>query len=216
VRPISVVKTLAASSSNNICLSQTLLSAGDLVLNGAAVSGGVATLDTQRQVRITSVSSDESGKTFTIYGTDDSGVAISESVAGPTAGGTRDTTLNFRTVTRIAVSAALAANVTVGTNGVGASMPVPIDQYISPTDVSLATVVSGTVNYTVQYTYDNIWTPGSPPSVWRDITALAAQTTNKDAIITGPVRAVRTLINSSTPPGAVTLQVMQAGGHGVS
>ena len=66
MQPISVtVGPLDAADDNGIAQSQTTAGAADLTLNGALVSGGVATFDSPRQVIITSGGND-TGVTFTI------------------------------------------------------------------------------------------------------------------------------------------------------
>ena len=65
MQPISVtVGPLDAADDNGIAQSQTTAGAADLTLNGALVSGGVATFDSPRQVIITSAGND-TGVTFT-------------------------------------------------------------------------------------------------------------------------------------------------------
>lgn len=214
MRPVTVTKTLAASSVNKICLSQTPGSATDMTLNGAAVSGGVATLDTQRQVLLTPAGA--TGCTFTVYGTNDNGDAISEAVASPT--GATATTLSFKTVTRIATSAASSSALTVGTNGVGATMPIVVDQYTNSADMSLFVAVTGTINYTVQFTGDNVfdpaWVAAAQPN-WQDHSALASKTANANSNIAYPPSAVRLVINSFTGTASATLVVRESGIGGV-
>src|ERR1700752_2049789 len=153
MRPIFVSRTLAASSSNNICLSQTPGGAGALTLNGSTVSGGVAILDAQRVVGITSAGND-TARTFVITGQDEQGNVISESLAGA-SGATASSILNYKKVTSITIDGAAAGAITVGTTGVGSSVAVPLDQYISPFNPTLAVEVTGTLNYDVQYTEDD-------------------------------------------------------------
>jgi len=148
----ATVGPLAAAAANNVGLSQTPLAAGDLTLNGVLVVGGVATLDQPRRIIITSAGND-SAVTFTAYGTDWSGQALQASVAGANVGAA-DFGVSFKTVTRIAVSAATAAAVTVGTNGVADSRPIFLDAFgFAPT--SLQVTVTGTANYTVRQSMDN-------------------------------------------------------------
>ena len=96
---ITVSKVLAtAADADGISLSQTPLAAGNLTITGALASGGVATMDTQRRVLITAAGNEVS-KTFTIYGTNKDGFAISESLTGPNAT-TTQSLLDYLTVTR--------------------------------------------------------------------------------------------------------------------
>lgn len=99
-----------------VCLSQSRGSAGALTLNGTLVSGGIATFNVARPV-VLAFASDESLRTFTVFGTSSTGSSISQSVAGDIAGSIGTTTLNFKTVTSVTVDMATAGNITVGANG---------------------------------------------------------------------------------------------------
>lgn len=164
MQPISVtVGPLAAASANNIALSQTTAGAANLTLNGSTVTGGVAVLDEPRQVLITNVGND-SGITFTVYGTWIGGQTISETVQG-TSGSTVATTLDFATVTRVAASGATSVSgVTVGTNAVAGSRWVRLDSW-ADAQTSIQCNVSGTVNYTVQVTMDDPNSPTNPIAI---------------------------------------------------
>jgi hypothetical protein len=164
MQPITVtVGPLAAASANNIALSQTTAGAADLTLNGSLVTSGVATLDEPRQVLITNVGND-SALTFTVYGTWIGGQTISETVQG-TSGSSVATTLDFATVTRVAVSGATSVSgVTVGTNGVAGSRWVRLDSW-ADSNTAIQCNVSGTANYTVQVTMDDPNSPTNPVAV---------------------------------------------------
>src|SRR6185437_8220952 len=156
--PIRLSKSLTAASANAIALSQSLASAGNLTLNGASASGGVATLDTQRRVLVTSAGND-SGITFTVTGASESGTPISQTLTGANAG-TAVTTLDFLTVTQVSVSGATASTVTVGTNTVG-STPWKMQAWeLASQNLQFSTTVSGTINYSIEVTPDDFYTPG--------------------------------------------------------
>lgn len=208
--PTSVTKTLIAGDDDNISLSQTPLAGGNLTINGIAASGGVATLDTQRQVLLTFASS-EAARTFGLYGTNDDGNTISEVIAG--AASTAVSALNYKTVTRITIDAASAGAIKVGTNGVGSTQWQAADPWVAPFNISIGVSVVATVNFTIQYTYDRdpfgIASPVvTPPVVW-PLTALAAKAAATDSNITFPITAWRLTINSGT--GSATAQAVQAG-----
>lgn len=207
MRPVTQTRTLAAAAVGAICASQTTAGAGNLLINGSLASGGVATLAAQQVIGITSAGND-SAVNFTVTGTDDQGRVISQTIAGPNAN-TVQTTLNYRTVTQIAVSAAVTVAVTVDTLQIGASQEVPLDQYITTFNVNLVAEVTGTVNYTVQYTFDNIFDGTNGPYNWLNHSALTAQTGNSNGTLIGPTRAVRVLTNSGS--GTVKLIVIQTG-----
>lgn len=208
-RYVSKALTVAADD-NGIALSQTPLAGGNLVLTGAAlVVGGVAYLTSQRQVLFT-FASDETGRTFVVYGTDDQGISISETVAGTAT--TAVTLRMFNTVTRISVDAATAGALIVGTNGVGATPWQIINWHVSPINLGFAGLVSGTVNYTVQYTMED--PSGTFPNGTAIPTAFSISDLTSKAAATAagwatPIAAWRVLINSGT--GTATVAVVQAG-----
>jgi hypothetical protein len=221
-RPVSPTKQLAAASANNIALSQSLAAAGALTLNGSAVSGGVATLDTQRRVLITSAGND-SGLTWTVTGTNGAGVAISESLAGgnTTAVATQQ---DFLTVSSVAASGATASTVTVGTNSVGSTQWFLPDQYLTPFSLGVdLKLVSGTANFSFEITFDDprpqpnpiIQVGGSPyavPVIPTPVayTALNNLSTSTSAFISdSPFMAWRLTVNSGT--GLVQARVVQSG-----
>ncbi len=158
MRPIVLTKALVAAVVNNIALTQSLAGAGNLVLNGSTVSGGVATLDTQRRISILS-SGNDSGLTWTLYGANDAGAAITEAVAGGNAVAVV-TQQDFKTITRIAGSGATAGTIQVGTNATGSTPWQVPNAHITPFELEIATVLlSGTATWTIEYTLDDVKMP---------------------------------------------------------
>lgn len=96
--------------------------------------------------------------------------------------------------------------------GTGSSGTAAMDHYRDPFNVGIGVVVSGTVNYTIQHTYDDIFDPAVTP-VWFDHATLASQTGNGQATYTYPVRGIKVLVNSGA--GTVTATVIQAGMPGL-
>lgn len=211
MRPIyATVGPLTAASANAICLSQTPSGAGALTLNGALVSGGVATLDTARRILIT-CAGNETGKTFVLTGTAANGKVQAETLAGPNAT-TVQSTLDFKTITSITISAAAAGALTVGTSAVASSRWLRLDNWAFP-QVAIQCDVSGTVNYTVQQTLDDPNSdtlPVSPSAVnWvnhPDTNLVGATTTLQGNYGYAPL-FVRVLLNSGT--GSVTMTLVQ-------
>lgn len=223
--PNVVILALKAAVTNGIATSQTPASAGNLTLNGSLATAGVATMDVARRVSIASTGSD-AAVIFTVYGTNGSGAPISSPVTGVVSGTPVATALDFLTVTRISVSGATAGAITAGTNGVG-STPWVIDDFTHPFwALSVAVSVSGTINYTVEHTYDDPNAPGvtliplgyqfsiepasnKPPIAWPNST-LTAQTDSKEAQYSNqPIFAHRLTINSGT--GTAVMQSIQSG-----
>ena len=116
---------VAAADPDGICLSQTPGGASNLTINGALTSGGEATLSSTgvvaRNVSVTSGGSSETGKKFTITGTDSAGNAVSEEISGPGSSATVYTSKAFTIVTQVAVDGATSGAVTVGSGTTVAS-----------------------------------------------------------------------------------------------
>ena len=102
-----------AADADGVCQSQTPAAGGEqnLTINGALASGGVATFVAARLITIASAS-DDSGRTFTVTGTDVNGNVQTETMAGPAT--TVTGTLYFRTVTQVTVDDDTAGAITVG------------------------------------------------------------------------------------------------------
>lgn len=96
----------------------------------------------------------------------------------------------------------------------GASLPICYDYFHSPFNVSLFCVVSGSVNYTVQHTGDDIFNTLPANCTWfpHDNADLVAATTNQNDNFAYPVTASRVFLNSGN--GTVTLTSIQAGSPG--
>lgn len=217
MRPVIKTKALTAASGNAICLSQTPAGAGSLLINGASAASGVATLDSQRQVQITSAGND-SGRTFVVTGQDEFGRTFSETVfPGPNIGSVA-TKSSFLKVTSITVDAATAGAITVGTNTVGSTPAIPLDQYLDPFAVSLFTEFpSGAATVIVEYTADDIWSSSfiDGLATWTTHSSwTGGKSAHTDSNIAFPASAVRMTIQSGT--GQARFEVRQAGGHGVS
>ncbi len=206
MRPYVVtVGPLVAASANNISLSQTP-SAGALLLNGS--TGGV--LDVPRRVLLT-FAANETGHSFVIVGTSTNygSATITETIAGTTAG-TVQSVLDYKTVTSITISANATGAMTVGTNGVASSPPLPLDIYARP-QIALQADVTGTVNYTVQQTLDNPWNVAPQNVTWinHPDSNLVAASADAQGNYAYPPFQTRITVNSGT--GSVKFTVIQPG-----
>lgn len=209
MRPIVVsIGPSLNSSANSIALSQTPSGAGNLTLNGALVTSGVATLATPQRVLITT--SDSTHK-FTITGTTPTGSLLTEVV---TSNGTNVlSTLDYATVTSVAINGAASGAVTVGTNGTGSTPWARMDEWAN-TQVSIQVNVTGTVNWTLQSSMDDPNSNTNPVSP----SAMTWINTNDTNAVgqTGAVQTnylfsptwVRVLLNSGS--GSVTATIAQA------
>lgn len=104
--------------------------------------------------------------------------------------------------------------VTISQTGAGSTNPIPMDMYGNPFSVSLGVTVSGTVNYTVQHTFDDVFATSYLPASgnWYNHVSLAAQTGQLDGNYAYPVTAIRLTQNSGS--GTTTLRIHQSGGTG--
>jgi len=111
----------AVADPDGISTAATLSGAGNLTINGALADGGSVTFDQPRNVTILSAAND-TGDTFTVTGTDETGAAQTEAITGAnsdTAVGTK----YFSTVTQIASSGATGGDVSAG-SGTAIAAPV--------------------------------------------------------------------------------------------
>jgi hypothetical protein len=95
----------------------------------------------------------------------------------------------------------------------------PIDYYISPANIALNVVVTGSITYTVQYTFDDVFAAGYDPANgnWTNHPTLVTQTTTKDSNISYPVRGIRVISPASpSSSGTATLTIIQGGGGGLA
>lgn len=106
-----------AFSATAVAAAQAVAGAGNLTINGASATGGVATFDVPRTITIVSTNAGDTSQTATVTGTDVYGLAMSELIAfnGTTAVTGQKA---FKTVTRVAISAALTGNGSVGSTDV--------------------------------------------------------------------------------------------------
>lgn len=200
---------------DGVCASQSAVGAGALSLDGALVSGGVATFAEAQKVSIASAG-DDSGLTFTIAGIDPDGVAITIDLAGGNIA-TATTSAYFKTVTGVSVDGATASTVTVGTlaaNGaVSPSLFLSRDK--APFAVALSIIASGTLTCAAQFAtqehdfdYDHSF---ATDAYWFDVDGLT-DVTDIPLVsnLAYPVVAVRLKISAYTS-GTATLIASQAG-----
>ena len=107
----------ATLSATAVCAAQAVAAAGNATINGASASGGVATFDYARAVSVVSSNAGDTTQTVTVTGTDYYGQAQTETIAlnGTTS---VDGDKTFKTITQVAVSAALTGNLSVGNNDI--------------------------------------------------------------------------------------------------
>lgn len=95
--------------------------------------------------------------------------------------------------------------------GIGVSKPIPLDNYISPFNVGFGAVVSATATFSIQHTFDDVFSPTYVPAsgTWFNHPNFTSATATGDGNYAFPVMAVRLNVTAST--GTVGLTLIQAG-----
>ena len=208
-RPVELSFAPADADEDGICAAQAVAGAGDLTINGALASSGLATLDVARRVLIDSSNAGDTSQTITIVGVDRNGNAISEvlSANGTTA---VESTLDFKEVNTVTASAAFTGNVNVGTSDTLAGPWIWYDRF-SDHRASLMGIVSGTINWGVQLAYERPLehdlnnqyaqaSPFNPTTVDHD--SLSSETTTQSGFIDDERPSVYRFIINSFSSGA--------------
>ena len=94
----------------------------------------------------------------------------------------------------------------VSKTGTGSSSALVMNTNSTPFNVGFGVVVSGTVNYTVQHTFDD---PATGFTTWFDHPTIASESTNQDGNYAFPVTGIKLLVNSGG--GTATMNLVQAG-----
>lgn len=100
---------------------------------------------------------------------------------------------------------------TLSQTGTGQTAVFVPDVNKNPFNIGLGVVVSGTVTYTVQHTFDDVYASGfsAASATWFDHPTLAADTANADSNYAYPVMGIRLSVTAGT--GTATLTIIQAG-----
>ena len=90
----------------------------------------------------------------------------------------------------------------------GNSVWMPMDTYRNPFNIGFGVAVTGTVNYTVQHTFDDVQNSAITPTAYNHFNVFN-QTANADGNYMAPVTAIRLVQNSGS--GTCTLTAIQSG-----
>lgn len=117
-------------------------------------------------------------------------------------------TANTGTATQIA-----AGNGYTLTPGTGAGLPIPMNSDNTVVGVGIACYVTGTVNYTVYHTYDNITDPNVSAAnvIWfqHGVSNMNGATGTQESNFVIPIGGVQVILNSGS--GSVVTRVLQQG-----
>ena len=162
--PGAVVSETVTGANTNVVATTALFSTVTSVTISGASTGavtvghsGTATMDKARRVAIDSAS-DDSDITFTITGTDLNNKPISETMAGGSST-VATSLLSYLTVISILTSAATSGSLTVGSSAIADSQWLYFDRLAGEAPISIQIDGSGTVNWTVSQTLNDITIP---------------------------------------------------------
>lgn len=210
MRPIVVTVGALTGASATAIVGVTTTPAVGTALTLTAGALAKTTPDKPRRILVTSTGND-SNTVVTISGTDWNNNPISEAVTGINT--TAYTKYDFATVTSATITSAsggtTVGNISIGTNGIASSMPIMLDNYtFAPTSIQVS--VTGTVNYTVQQTLDDLNSVGYVNAVWvnHPDTNLVAVTSTVQGNYAYIPQFCRVTLNSGT--GSITMTVIQA------
>lgn len=158
---------------------------------------------------------DHSGKTVALVGTDPDGYALSETVTGPAGSATVESSGYFKTLTSATPSATIGADTfDIGWVDEVATQTIPLD-WRSDVAAAINVDVTGTIDFTVQQTFDDVQRPGLAAqsayanAQWLDITALAAKTADTTSTASVGATAIRLKVNSYTDTAELQMNVNQ-------
>lgn len=155
-----------------------------------------------------------SGITLTLTGTDADGQAQTETIAGPNAG-TSVTTKYFKTLTALSADSTLGANtMNLDLSDEAATQTFPID-WRSPYQANILVDVTGTINFTVQEMWQNVYGLAAPQQngTWLNISALASKTADTASQATNGATAVRLIVNSYSAGAELQMYITQTTGR---
>jgi hypothetical protein len=176
------------------------------VLTANAATDGIA-----HQVSIRNDSAtDHTGKTVTLVGTDQDGKALTEVVTGPDASATVESAGYFLTLTSATPSATIGADTfDIGWVDEVSTKTIPLD-WRSDLAAAINVDVTGTIDFTVQQTFDNVQVAtGQQSAQWLDIAALAAKSADTTSTSTVGATAIRLKVNSYSSGAELQMNLNQ-------
>ena len=226
MRPQIITTIALTNDANGIIEDQTTGAAGALTLDGALVVDGVAyaygvALPNAKQGQLIAIegSGNNSGVVATITGTFGGGAQVEELTLANA--GTATSVKYWTTVSSITVDGAVTGNIEggwlSGSTSPMATLAYKTDYAQQPFNASIGVgVISGTLDYTVQHTFDlpqNSYGTSSwdADAIWLSTDGLSAKTATDNGNYAFPVMGSSLIFNSYTS-GTVKFSVTQGQG----
>lgn len=159
---------------------------------------------------LNNTATNHSAKTLTFTGTDVDGFALTETIAAPAGNATVTTAGYYKTLTSVTVSATIGADTfSIGWNNQFISPAIGVDR--NGGIVGLNIILTGTINYTVQQTFNSIQTSTRTSINWmnNDDTSLVAATANANGNYIAGIIATRLKVNSYTNGATIQFNITQ-------
>jgi len=214
MRRIEINMDLANVDDDGVFQNQTLGGAGNFTLNGAeVVSAEWVTPDLfAKQIGFASTGN-ISAVNFTIFGYEDRNktIPISETIAGPN-NNTVETTNYFYSIQSVSASGVVGTNTKAGAVNKAISQIIPTKRTYSDRNerqIGLSFIVTGTIDYTVQQTNDNIQSLTNRNFNWldHDDSDLVNATISKNGNYIAIAQAMRVKINSYSSGAELLIKV---------
>ncbi len=201
----SIFNWIAADSAA-IAQTQTLVGAGNLLLNGhLSVSNNpvVNLWPMLRKITLTSTNN-LSGVNFVITGTD-IGQILTETLAGPNNNTVTSVNTYDSIISITASGSAAAVSAGIGQTGSSVWLPADYNKYVANYGIQIS--VTGVINYTFFVTLQKL--NPLPTDLISPIVAMTNATTNQFAQLTLPISAYTIEINSSTGGATLAAAIIQ-------
>lgn len=203
MRPVVLSYTPADDDTNGFASAVTGTSGVAFTLDEATTPG-----DGMAHLVIITPSGSVSGN-YTIAGTDAEGRTQSETLATDTVNAVTSVKY-YKTLTSVLAPSGIGAEtVDIGWTDDIISPMVVTNWRQNPFSISVGVDISGTINYDVQHTFDDIFNVAASAVSWFDHSSIAAKTADADGNYAFPVRAIRLLLNSLTTGATIELFVLQ-------
>jgi len=154
-----------------------------------------------------------SGITMTVTGLDADGQAQTEAITGPNANTVAGSKFFSRLDTITFGSTLGASTMDVGIKDVAVSQTIPVNRLQVAFNLTEMVAVTGTINYSLQYTEQDIYAASPATLVWFTHATIASKTASIDGVTTSPIQAVRLLLNSLTAGATISLTLLQGLGR---
>lgn len=209
VSPLTQTATIASLSQDpNGCFEdQTTSGAASLILDGALVDGPICVFAAAQQIAIEG-SGSNAGVTATITGKSVDGVAISEDLT-LSNGGTATSSLYYKSISSIPVDGSVDGNIEGGPLKTNGAVGPVIEPSYNRHEASFAieVIVTGTLTYDVQYSFDECISSTAP--IFNTHEILASKTATAVSNIMLPVSCFRVKYSAYTS-GTTVLTTIQS------